>query len=82
MAALTVKRIKEARKKHDIHEWNKQEGILQRIARKTKRKYRSVYGRGELILRQLAKVAEWAKGLKVWEKKYLKGDDDEPSVGQ
>lgn len=71
LAALTVQRIKKAKKDKDLSLWNQEEMNLQRIAKKTKRTYRYTYLRGITVLREAERVLEWKRKLETWGKKYL-----------
>lgn len=76
LAALTVLKIKNAKRNKDLRDWNRQEEALQKIAKKLGRKYRYVYLRGIKILRDLDKVSKWIKGLENWKAKFIGGKDE------
>ena len=71
MAALAVLRISKCKKARDLKGWAEQEGILNKIARRTKRSYRYIHTRGVRTLRNIEKVKGWAKKMKIWEEKHL-----------
>ena len=71
LAALTVKRIRQARKDKDMAAWNQEESNLQKIAKKTKRTYRYTYLRGIHVLKESERILLWRKKLETWSKKFL-----------
>lgn len=71
LAAVTVLRMKQARAKRDLMDWNRQEAILFKIAKRTKHKYKYIYNQGMSVLKELERVGKWSKEMKIWERKHL-----------
>lgn len=70
-AALTVRRIKQARKERNLSKWNREEANLQKIAKKSKRTYKNTYMRGIQVLKETERIEQWKKRLEAWGKKFL-----------
>jgi hypothetical protein len=76
MAALAIARIQKARKAKDFKEWSRQEEIIHKIAKRTKRTYQYVHSRAKGTLRKIEKVKQWSKKMEIWNNKHLGGENE------